>query len=106
MKKVLFLIMLTIMAGILLVSCTQTQKPPVIENKFTPENGTKHLEGTVRLTWKKSESNVPLTYAVYVGESETTLNKVAEKLTNNYYDIQTEPNKRYYWKIEVSDGSI
>ncbi|KAF2956125.1 hypothetical protein [Marinitoga sp. 38H-ov] len=107
MKKLVFFTLILFVTAIFLNSCVMLNKEPsVVEDEFYPMNGQKHLSGTVTLKWKAIDpENKGLKFDLYFGENKDSLEKVLTDTTKTSYDVNTEYNKRYYWKVVAKDDS-
>ncbi|HOJ89085.1 MAG TPA: hypothetical protein PLD34_08900 [Pseudothermotoga sp.] len=75
-----------------------------------PENGSQVavLASTKSVTLKSTATDPEgraLTFAVYLGTSQTNLSKIGEVNEPQYTVTDLTPGQTYYWKVVVSDGT-
>lgn len=81
-------------------------EPPASPELLSPDNTATNLTRIITMGWSCTDpENDPLTYDVYLGQSENNLSIVESNYEQTSYTTpQLDANTTYYWKIVASDN--
>ncbi|HPH11739.1 MAG TPA: fibronectin type III domain-containing protein [Thermotogota bacterium] len=88
---------------------TANQLPPTTFNLFAPTDGATQVDNLpwVQLLWTASADpqGGPIRYDVFLGESEDSLEKIAENIGETYWFATTlDASKTYYWYVKAKNN--
>ena len=83
-------------------------QPPNAPTNLNPENGATNIDLTPTLSWTGSDPDGDnLVFDVYFGTSLNQMSKVADDISEEYYQLQTlDYGSTYFWKVVANDGEF
>ncbi len=79
---------------------------PFSAELISPEILSELDAGTTTLEWSCTDlDDDPLTYTVYFGMDESSLEMVAENIESTTFDVTTEAGNQYFWSVKTADPS-
>ncbi|MBN1971535.1 MAG: hypothetical protein JXR48_04115 [Candidatus Delongbacteria bacterium] len=92
---------------ILFLSC-EDEKNIILDDlklkDFSPESGVSSIPRSITFKWDINANN--FIYNIHLGNSESSLDLIAQKLDSESLFVSgLKPSKEYFWKIEAIDGA-
>ncbi|MFV0531440.1 MAG: hypothetical protein ACK5MD_08365 [Flavobacteriales bacterium] len=79
---------------------------PFSAEAIFPEISSDVNAGTTVLEWSCTDlDNDPLTYTVYFGTTENSLEMIAKNISETTTEVTTEAGKQYFWSVKTTDSS-